>query len=102
MLGIVLASQGTEIAGQNETRNAILKNCPSNSSLGGTDKQPIRLPFPTQARSGPQSAMDQSIHYHFQGIYLVTIYIFYSLQCLDVVKSPVIVFLAYLTRDHDN
>lgn len=54
------------------------------------------------ARSGPKIATVQSIHYNFQGIYLVTIYIFYALQCLHVVKSPAIVFLTYLTRDYHN
>lgn len=42
------------------------------------------------------------IHYHFQGIYLVTIYIFYVLQCLHFAGSSAIVFLADLTKDCRN
>lgn len=89
------------------------ESCPSNGVLGGgTDKQSIRLSF--QGRPGrvalqlamrknaimrhvSRSATYQSLHYHFQGIYLVTIYIFYALQCLHVVKSHAIVFIADLT-----
>lgn len=53
-------------------------------------------------RKCPKHRNDQSIHYNFQGIYLVTIYIFYALQSLHLVKSPVVVFLVYLTRDCHN
>lgn len=44
------------------------------------------MPPNVMVRSGPKIATDESIHYHLQGIYLVTIYIFYALQCLDLVK----------------